>query len=248
MHDCGVGDRARQRAGIDVVAEGVARGVVGHDAERRLQPDQPRARGRPAHRARAVGAERERAEARGHGRRTAAARAARRALEVPRIARDAERRAIGQALHAELRRRRLGEDDRARVAQAFHEDVVRGGRRIALEDRRAVPRRHALHVDQVLDADRHAMQRPERIAAHDGLLGLLRVAAGVVGHHLTEAVELRVGLFGRLQHGVEILDRRKLLRANEGGGLCGGCEKQIGIGHGRTIALGARHSSGAHES
>ena len=194
MQDCCIGDRARQGAGIDVVAEGVARGVVGHDAERRLQPDQSRARRRPAHRARAVSAQRQGAEARGHGRCTAAARAARRALEVPRIARDAERRAIGQALHAELRRGRLGEDDRARVAQALHEDVVRGGRRIALEDRRAVPRRHALHVDQVLDADRHAMQRPERIAAHDGLLGFLRVAAGVVGHHLTEAVELRIGL------------------------------------------------------
>ena len=177
MHNGGIGDRAAEGAGIDVIAKGIARGVVGHHAQRRLHPDQARARGRPAHGTCAVGAEREGTKAGRNGRRAAAARPARRAFEVPGIARDAERRSVGQPLVAELRRRRLGEDDRTRVAQAFHEDVVGRGRRIVLEDCRAVPRRHPLSVVEVLDADRHAMQWPERIAAHDVFLGPLRVAA-----------------------------------------------------------------------
>jgi hypothetical protein len=145
MHDGGVGDGACQRAGIDVVAEGIARGVGGYRAQGRLQPDEAAARRRAAHRSGAVGAECQRAQPGGDRRCATAARAARRALEVPRIARDAEGGSVGQALHAEFRRRRLADDDRARRAQALHQHVVGLGD-IVLEDRRAVPRVHALDV------------------------------------------------------------------------------------------------------
>src|SRR5216683_7567481 len=73
---------------------------ISYGTKRRLQSDKPAARGRPADRARTVGAERERSQSRGHCSRAAAARSARGAFEVPGIARRAERRPVGQPLHA----------------------------------------------------------------------------------------------------------------------------------------------------
>ena len=91
----------------------------------RLQPEQPAPRRRDADRAGAVGAERGADEARRDGRRAAAARAARRALQVPRIARDAERRRLGERPDAQLWDVRLADDHRAGRAQAAHDLGVR---------------------------------------------------------------------------------------------------------------------------
>jgi hypothetical protein len=231
MHDRRVRDRAGKWSGIDVVAEGIARGVRGHRAQSRLQADQPAARGRAADRTCAVGAERHGAEPGRHGRRATAARAAWRAREVPGIARDAEGRPVGQALHAELRGRRLGDDDGARRTQALDQDVVgrRGG--IVLEDRRAVPRRHALHVDKVFHADRYAMQRAQRLALAHRRFGCPGVAPCLLVHDGAEAIQPGSGRVGSLQDRVDIVDGRQLSGADEGGGLDGRHEQQIGIGH-----------------
>ena len=231
MHDRGIGHGARQRPGIDIVAVGIARRVVGHGAQGRLEANQARTGGGTAHRARAVGAERQGAEARRHRGRAAAARTAGRTFEVPGVARHAER-PVGQAFHAELGRGRFGEDDGAGLAQALHQQIVCGRRAVALEDRRAMARRHALDIDQVLHADRHAVQRAQNFTACDGFLGLLRVVPGLLDHDFAEAVDFRVGALGGLQHRVEIFDGRKLLRADEGGGLNGRGEEKICVGHG----------------
>jgi uncharacterized membrane protein YfcA len=191
---------------------------------------------RTAHRARSVGPQCQRTEARGDRRRAAAARAARRALEIPRIARDAEGRAVGQALDAEFRRRRLADHDGARRAQALHQHVVGGGCSIVLEDRRAVPRRHAPDVDKVFYADRHAVQRPKLVASAHGLLGRLGVASRFLRHHHAKAVEPGLGMLDGFQDALDIVDRRKLLGADEGSGLHGRHEEQIGIGHAATLS------------
>jgi len=230
VHDRGVGDGTRQGTCIDVVAEGVARGVGRHRAQRWLQPDQPAARSRTAHRARTVGAERQRPQPGRHGGSTTAARAARRAFEIPRIASDAERRPVGQSLDTEFRCRRLADDDRAGSAQAADQHIVAGGD-IVLEDRRAVARMDARDIDQVLDADRHAVQRSELGAFGHRLLGDPGVSPRLVCHHHAKAIELGLRALDRLQDGFHIIDRRELPGADKRGGLGGGHELQIGIGH-----------------
>ena len=69
-----------------------------------------------------------------------------------------------------------------------------------------------------------------------GLLGLLGVAPRFLRHHHAKAVEPGLGTLDRLQDGVDIVDRRKLPGADEGGGLHGRHEEQIGIGHAATIS------------
>ena len=81
---------------------------------------------------------------------------------IPRVARRAAaQRAVGDALPAELRQRRLAQDHRARLAHPRdHGRIGRGRRRIA--GLRAVPRRQPGDIDVVLDRDRHAVERPVR--------------------------------------------------------------------------------------
>ena len=91
-----------------------------------LSPTMPQHAAGSADRAAAVGAERERPLAGGDRRGGATRRAARGAREVPRIARGAEERAVGQRLVAELRRGRLADQDGAGLAEPPHRDRVLG--------------------------------------------------------------------------------------------------------------------------
>src|SRR5262249_46019865 len=86
----------------------------------------------------------------------------------------------------------------------------------------------ALHVDQVLYADRHAMQRPEPGAVGHGLLRRLGVAPRLVRHHHAKAVEPGLGALDRPENGVDIVDGREFARANERGRLYSRHEQQSG--------------------
>ena len=109
---------ARQHALADHVGERRVGGILRDAPVGRLQPDQAGMGGGNADRAAAVIAVVERSDAgRGH-RRGAARRAAGRVAEVPRAARGALQRRIGQRLPAELRGRALADDRHAGGAQA----------------------------------------------------------------------------------------------------------------------------------
>ena len=118
-HQRGVGDRARHRRDIGLVAEGVERLAVRDHAVALLQPDHAVAGGGNSRRSAAIGRNRKRRDAARHRHRRAAAGAAGGALRAPRIAGAAEQRRIGQAFAAEFRRRRLADQDRALARAAL---------------------------------------------------------------------------------------------------------------------------------
>jgi hypothetical protein len=79
------------------------------------------------------------------------------------------------------------------------------------------------------------MQRPDLAAADDGFLGFPGIGARLIGHHHAKAVEPGLCRFDRLEDGVDIFDGRELAGTDEGGGLHGRHEQEIGIGHALTI-------------
>ena len=116
-----------------------------------------------ADRATGVGADRERRLERRDDRRRAAAGAAGDPLEVPRVVARAVGAVLGGGAHRELVHVGLAEDRHPGLAQPGHEGrVVR--RHPALQDLRAAGRRQALGRHDVLDGDRHAGQRVQRLA------------------------------------------------------------------------------------
>ena len=125
------------------------------EAPGRLQPERAAERRGPDHRPGRLGADRDRDHRVGDGGRRPARRPARGARRVGRVA----GRAGGEV--GELGRDRLAEDHRARRAQARHARGV-GARAPPGVDRAAALGRQVRGVDDVLDADRDAVQRPAR--------------------------------------------------------------------------------------
>ena len=154
---------ARQHALADHVGERRVGGILRDAAVAGLQSDQPGMGGGNADRAAAVVAVIERIDARRRQRRGAARRAAGRVLGIPRAARRALQRRIGQRLPAELRRRALADEDHAGRAEALGDGGVLGGRRL-VGGMAAVARRPALDRRRVLDRGRHAVERRQRRA------------------------------------------------------------------------------------
>ena len=72
-----------------------------------------------------------------------------------------------------------------------------------LEQGRAEGGANAGGQRDVLDADRQAVQRPDRIAAHDRLLRRDRGGACLLGHQRHDGIELRVEPFDHRQMGVK---------------------------------------------
>ena len=141
---------------VAALAQAVMAAAAIERADRRLEAEAAAIARRPDGRADHLGAERGAHHAGGDRRRRAAARSAGRAAQVIRVARAAR---MGGG---EFGRHRLAEDDRAGFAQRGH------GRGVALrapagEERRAVLGRHVDGLDDVLDADRHAVDLRQRI-------------------------------------------------------------------------------------
>ena len=154
----GVGDVARQRAGL-VQRRGEGDHPVAADgAVRRLQADDPAQRGGLADRAAGVGAQRPRRRAGRDGGGAAAARAARHARAVPRVEHRPEGGVLVRRAHRELVLVGLAEQRRAGGGEP-RDDRRRVRRAVALEDLRAGLARHALGAEEVLDGERDAGQR-----------------------------------------------------------------------------------------
>ena len=162
-----------------------------------LEADDAAERRRNAHRAAGVGADRNLAHAvaDGHGR--ARRRAAGDARAVDRIAGRAEMRICADAGECEFAHVGLGDDHRAGGAQAPHHGRIgRGGRRLLGEDFGAGAGRFAGDIEQVLDADDRAVERPERHAgfrARVGSIGRRPRSVGVDGEAGTRALPVRIG-------------------------------------------------------
>ncbi len=99
----------------------------------------------------------------------------------------------------------------------------RGDRRAAVAPHhRAAGRDPALDVDQVLERDRHAVQRPDRMAGADRLVGRLGGEPRVVGIDLDKGVQLRVVRRDAREQRLDDIDRRQAPRRDLGGEPCAG--------------------------
>ena len=184
----------------------------------RLEADQPAQRRRNADRAAAVRAETDGPESGGHRGRRAAARAARCALEIPRVARGAEERIVGERLVAELRGVGLAEDDRAGRAQATHRDGVFFRDQVG-EEPGAAGGAQAARVEHVLQRHRYSVEWTERLALHHRDLRLAGHDAGEGGRHQAIGIETRVELLDTSEQSSGQLDGGQLLVADQRGDL-----------------------------
>lgn len=206
-----IGRMARHHAEIGELAELVGGGLMRHAAERRLEAVDAAAGGRDAARAGAVGRHRDGTEAERHGDSGAAARSARRMMLVPRVARDAVQAAVGQDLVAELRRRRLGEQDSIGLAPLGDGIGIHLGH-IVLHRERREGGAQPLGQNQVLGGNRHAGQLAEAGAALAPGVERIGRCAGAVGIEGGDGVE-RLGLLDARQHALDQV---------AGGNLAGG--------------------------
>ena len=175
-----IGGMARHDAEVGELAELVGRRLVGHAAERGLQPIDAAAGGRNATRPGTVGGHGDRPEAERDRHCRTAARAAAAVLAIPRIARDAVQAAVGQDLVAELRRRRLGEQHGV-GRPPLGDGIGIDRRHIVLHRQRREGGAQAAGQDQVLGRDRHGGQCPEAVAALAAAIERIGGGAGTVG-------------------------------------------------------------------
>ena len=187
---------------------------VWNSAVARLDPDQPAERRRDARRAAAVTRGAERDEARSHRRGRAAAGTARRALEVPRVSGRSPCLGVRERGAPELGRRRLADGNRAGSAQAPDVDGVGLDRWTTLEEQRALRRRHARAVLEILHAERDAGQRARVVAPRNRGIDGFGGAVGEVGIEMDEGVERLVVSIDGSQALVEHLDRLHLAPAD----------------------------------
>ncbi len=217
-------DRAPRREPVPRLDERRGR----HAAALRLEPEQPAAARGDADRAAAVGAERRRAQPGRDRRRGAAAGPARGALQVPRVARDPERRRLGERHDHHLGHVGLAEDHGAGAAQPPHDLGVRRRRLVA--DRAGAHRRGLpLDVGVVLDRQRDAEQRA-RVAAAPARVGLGGLGERHLVRHHPEGVEHRVVRGDPVEEQLGELAGADLAAVEHGGvrGESGECD----IGHG----------------
>ncbi len=127
---------------------------------------------------------------------------------VPRVPRRAAMLVGAPAAHRELDRVRLAEDDHPGADETLGERR-RVSRPPVLPHLRAAGRHPAFDLDQVLQRDRQAVQRPDFMARADRLVGGLGSQPRIVAVNLDKGVQLPIlGLYARKQRGDDI-DRRE---------------------------------------
>ena len=130
----------------------------------------------------------------------------------------------------ELRRHRLADHDPAGRERPLDDDGVRVGdvpREQGGPEARLDPARRR----EVLDGDRHAVQRAQRLAGQHGRLGAARVPARLVRGDGAERVQRGIEPVDPVEERIEHLDRRDLPRP-DGVGQAGRVA-QVQLGHAR---------------
>ncbi len=95
-------------------------------------------------------------------------------------------------------------------------------RRPLAVDLRARPRRQALHVEQVLDRERRAGQRPQRLAARPRRVQRVGLRQRPLGGDVGEGAEAGIALGDPRQRGLGDLARPHLAGTHGGGDGFGG--------------------------
>ena len=90
---------------------------------------------------------------------------------------------------------------------------------------------HSRDVDHVLDGVGNAVERAERVAAGDGLLGLLRMGARLFRAHDGEGVERRLHRLGAGEDRVDQIDRRQVAGGDPSRGLGPRQEAEVFTAH-----------------
>src|SRR5215210_2129749 len=119
-------------------------------------------------------------------------------------------RAVG-----ELVRVRLAEEDRPALLEPADDRGIRG-RNVVFKEGGAHRGTHALGADQVLDADRHAVERASVLSGQDLLLRPRRLLQRILRQHGDEGVELPVDGFDALEERTHDLDRRETALSKSG--------------------------------
>jgi hypothetical protein len=110
----------------------------------------------------------------------------------------------------------FAQDDGAGCVELAHHCGILGGAEVLI-DRHAGRGRHPLRRAQILDRDRHAVERPADLAAHDLGLGGAGLNQRRLGHHMGETLELAVQPFDACQFRRCRLDRRDFARVKTAG-------------------------------
>ena len=181
--------------------------VARHPAPGRLEPGHTAGGGRKSDRPAGIRADRSEA----HPRRGRHARSARRrtrpVVRVPGIDRHGDRgMMIGECALGELQ---LAQADRSGRVQPLDHRAVEVRPELAM-DRHARRGCDALRVAQVLEADRHTVQRALVAARHDLLLGPARLLERELRGHGREGMQPRLQALDPAQHRLGQLDRRDL--------------------------------------
>jgi hypothetical protein len=151
------------RAADDVLADQAAEQIAEHGTERvatprRLEADEPAARGGNADRAAAVVRMGERHDAGGDRRGGAAARAARRVVEVPGVVAGPVQHALGRRQQTELGHVGLANRHQARRLEARDQSVVLHDRKVFQKARAGVGRHAGVVAEDVLEEERNAAE------------------------------------------------------------------------------------------
>jgi hypothetical protein len=143
------------------------------------------------------------------------------------VAGDSGEGAVAGGLPAVLGHGGLAEHDRALLSQPRHCRSIEFLRSIRCE-LGAEARCHALDVDVVLDADRHAVDEALRVAGHPARLRLLCRGQRTGGIEVAVGVDDRIEPFDARQRRPHRLQRREALGTVERDELGGGEEGRVG--------------------
>ena len=147
---------------------------------------------RNPNRSAAIGAGGHRHHARGDRGRTATRRPTRGMRQRPRVGRASKDQVVGVALPAVLRRVRLADHHRAGGAKAGDLHRIGLGRWIAGEQAGAIARDEAGRGFEILDTDRDAGERTDRLAGRDSIVDTRGFREGALAVDGDERVHLRV--------------------------------------------------------
>ena len=231
-----VGQRTREGADVIELARQRQHAGARDEAMARLDREHAAEGGGPDDRSVGLGAERERHHVGGDRRRRSRRGAAGRARVVVRVARRA-----GMVIR-ELGGHRLADDDRAGRAQlGDHGGVV--PRPAAAADRRAEFGRVIRGIDDVLDRDRDAVQRPDRVALRAALVERARLRERVLAVEMDERLDLAVEGFDAVETGADIILGRNGAAGDFRCGLGRGQRRQPIVGHGSAPAPSSQRFS-----
>jgi hypothetical protein len=225
-HQRVVGDGARQRTNM-VEREGMRKDAAARDETvGRLEPDDAAGARRIAHAAAGIAAQCHREQACGHAGTRSRGRATGVMIRVPRIARRRPWEIEAGAADREFVSRKFAEHDCAGAAQTRHANRVSHGN-IVGQDLRMAGRRQASDIDDVFDADRHAMQGSVHAAPDN--LGFRSLGRGHCGVpvEVNEDVQLRIEPANPFQQRSHQFNRRKLPGGDGAGRLDGSHPVQV---------------------